>query len=125
MESDPFNNADIQAGLSEIRLVRTISHLPLLALIVVALGEFALRSFLPEIGEAIWHSSAFQVAWQLLWLAAIISFLVGFAITRMDCPACGKRFHVRTNGTSFVYNTFCRSCLNCGLPLKGSHKYAP
>jgi hypothetical protein len=125
MESDSKDRAEIEFGLSEIRFVRTISHVPLLALIVVALAEFALRSLLPEIGESVWRSSAFQIVWLLLWLVAIISFLMGFTITSLKCPACGNQFHVRRNGRSFVYNSFCRSCLNCGLPLNGPRKSAP
>ena len=125
MNFEPIPNTDVAAGLEQIRTLRTIAHVPLLALIVVALSVTVLRSALPEVGEAIWNDSLFQFLWPLLWAGGFISFFVGFVVRGLECPGCGKRFHVRSDGNSWVYNEFCRSCLNCGLRLNGSNHHAP
>ena len=125
MNSDPISNPELAAELRKIRILRVIAHVPLLAFIVVALAVPVLRSLLPQVGEALWHNPLFQVLWPLLWVGGFIAFFVGFAVRALECPGCGKRFHVRSNGNSWVYNEFCRSCMNCGLRLNGTSSHAP
>jgi hypothetical protein len=118
-------NSNVSAELLQIRVLRTVAHAPLAALILVALTSTALRFFLPEVGEALWSSAPFRILWPMLWVGGFIAFFVGFAVRSLKCPGCGKPFHVRSDGNSWVYNEFCRSCLNCGLRLNGSGSNAP
>jgi hypothetical protein len=122
---NPEQSSNVSAGLQQIRVLRAIAHAPLAALILVALTAWVLRSFVPDVGEAIWSSAPFRVLWPLLWVGGFIAFFVGFAVRSLKCPGCGKPFHVRSDGNSWVYNEFCRSCLNCGLGLNGSGSNAP
>lgn len=43
-------------------------------------------------------------------------------IHTMDCPFCGKQFHIKRGGrATYFYNSYARKCAHCGLKLNGSN----
>jgi hypothetical protein len=119
-------NTELIDGLARIRRMRWLSHFPLFFLLVVAVLETILRSFLPTVGEPIWQSAIFQTAWKLLWIAAVMAFFLGFVVRAMKCPRCKLPYHYnydayRAKKLSWRVNEFSRECLHCGLRLDGSN----
>jgi hypothetical protein len=75
--------------------------------------------FLPVeamVGAPLAHRMQSGTPMVLVAVVCMGAFAVGgIAVSRWDCPRCGKSFHIR----GLKKNLFARRCLHCGLPKRG------
>ena len=121
MHSAPENeHEELLRRLRIIRFLRFFGHVPFLSVFVVAGTLGLIRWIFPQLGDAIWTHSVFQAMWMLLWVLAVFGFFLSFLLLGIRCPRCHKKFHFKRTGHLRSTNEFSRSCMNCGLSLKGS-----
>jgi hypothetical protein len=120
---------EISIALRDIRVLRhqrNICMAPFFSVFLVGIPLALANNFAPGVVSAIWHSSWFSVVWGLLWVGAIVGFLLSFPMEwrlgSVACPKCQKSFHAGPSPRwGVLRNSYTRKCLNCGLRLDGGN----
>jgi len=103
---------EIQSGLKRIRILRMLSHGPILLLLIIAVPLF--------LGPEQLHDKLLPI-WEGAFYLMIGGFFLGAFLRGLNCPRCGNRYHLKMTlgNKSRLYNEFTKKCVYCGLRLDG------
>ncbi len=107
----------LKEELSEIRLIKNLTLIPLLIFLACVIVFFVLKLLDME--------AKFLWVYQLSFLIGIFGFAMTFVRSAVKCPNCENTFNRKEKAREilglrmnvYAYNIFTRKCMNCGIKL--------
>ncbi|MDH5480637.1 MAG: hypothetical protein OEX11_07750 [Nitrosomonas sp.] len=103
---------ELKAKLKNRSWVRKVFFISVLAFILIwCVGAFILVDELIELRNYLFYAALF------VWVVILAS---GLYLHNAKCPRCGNKYSAQPKWP-YMFNTFSRKCINCGLKLDGSY----